>query len=34
MNIKDRILIKDQGPFKPGLEFDDGGQEQNISRES
>ncbi len=25
MNIKDRILIKDQGPFKPGLEFDDGG---------
>lgn len=24
MDINNRILIKDQGPFKPGLEFDDG----------
>jgi len=25
MNINNRILIKDRGSFKPGLEFDDGG---------
>lgn len=25
MNIKDRVLMKDKGPFKPGLEFEDGG---------
>ena len=25
MNIKDRVLIEDKGPFKPGLEFEDGG---------
>ena len=24
MDINDRILIKDQGPFKPSLKFDDG----------
>jgi len=25
MNIKDRVLMKDKGPFKPGLGFEDGG---------